>query len=119
MEFINSILDKTESYLLLDINNIFVNEKNLNHNAKAFIDGIDLERVIQVHLAGHWDRGDIVIDTHGSEVNEDVFSLFKYFLEKRNAPVSTLIEWDNNIPSLAEVMEQSNKAKAISDEVFG
>ncbi len=118
LEFINSILDKTESFLLLDINNIYVNEKNLNHNAQGFIDGIDLQRVIQVHLAGHWDRGDIVIDTHGSEVNEDVFELYKYFLKKRKAPVSTLIEWDNNVPSLAAVMAQAQKAKIISNEVF-
>lgn len=118
VEFISRILDKTESTLLLDINNIYVNEKNLKIDAKKYIDSLDLNRVGQVHLAGHFDRGDFIIDTHGDSVSDDVWDLYRYFLEKKGQEVSTLIEWDNELPDLNTVLKEALKAKKISHEVF-
>lgn len=118
IDFINQILEKTNSYLLLDINNIYVNAENHHFDAHKYIDDLNIEKVIQLHLAGHWDRGDIIIDTHGDFVNDSVWDLYRYFIKKIGKEVSTLIEWDNEIPDYKTVLEEAAKAKKIANEVL-
>ena len=118
IEFINQLLEKTQSHLLLDINNIYVNQCNLKQDANHFLDSINLARVIQVHLAGHFDRGDVVIDTHGAHVNDEVWDLYRTFLKKIGKPISTLIEWDNSLPAYEVVMNEAKKAQEISNEIL-
>jgi uncharacterized protein len=117
-QFIAEIVDKSECLLLLDINNIYVNCVNHGWDPEQYLNTIPLQNVVQVHLAGHWNRGDILIDTHGESVCEPVWDLYRTFLKKAQRPVATLIEWDNDIPTLAELVAQADRARAIIDEVF-
>lgn len=110
--FIGHILEEADCGMLLDVNNVYVNAQNHGYDPRAFIDALPLHRVVQIHLAGHEVREDVVIDTHGSEVCDEVWSLFAYTLE-RTGPVSTLVEWDQDIPSLDAVLEQANRARAL------
>ena len=116
-DFINELTHKSDCFILLDINNIFVNSKNLNINAHEFIDHIDLSRVIQTHLAGHKDKGDYLLDTHGDFVCNEVWDLYKYFLEKCPHKVSTLIEWDHNIPAFDIVLSEAQKARNYFEKI--
>lgn len=113
-DFLNEILSSTNSFLLLDINNIYVNSINHHFDAKSYLDRLDLDKVIQVHLAGHWDRGDLLIDTHGNFIDNSVWDLYSYFIKSVNSQVSTLIEWDNDIPSYTKLLAEANKAKTIA-----
>ncbi len=118
VDFINKILDQTNSYLLFDINNIFVNYKNHGIDPQKYIDQLNTDKVIQIHLAGHWDRGDIIIDTHGDHVTDEVWELYKYFIKKMKREVSTLIEWDNDIPDYEVLLFETLKAKEVARSVL-
>ena len=67
-EFISLIAEQADCLLLLDVNNIYVSSYNHNFDAKTFIDGVPAKRVQQIHLAGHQNNGDYIIDTHDAPV---------------------------------------------------
>ncbi len=101
--FINSILDKADCDLLLDVNNVYVNAFNQNYNAKKFISSLALDRVAYIHMAGHEKvRPDLIIDTHGQAIIDPVYELFDWTIKKLK-PVPVLLERDFNIPGLSEL----------------
>lgn len=110
--FIGHILEEADCGMLLDVNNVYVNARNHGYDPRAFIDALPLHRVVQIHLAGHEVRPDVVIDTHGAAVCDEVWSLFEHTLT-RTGPVSTLIEWDQDIPSLEAVLDHADKARRL------
>lgn len=116
--FVTEVAEAAECLILLDINNIWVNARNHGLDPQKYLDTVPLDRVVQVHLAGHFDRGDVVIDTHGSAVCDEVWNLYRSFLRKAGRPVATLIEWDNDIPSLDTLLDQADQARTILAEEF-
>jgi len=111
-EFIAAMSRRTGCDLLLDVNNIFVSATNHGLDAFAFLDGIPADRVRQVHLAGHSQGRELLIDTHDSPVCEDVWSLYARAISLLG-PVATMIERDDQIPPLAELLEELSIARAI------
>jgi uncharacterized protein len=110
--WLRRVVEDADCGLLLDVNNVFVNSVNHGYDPRAFIDALPLERVGQVHLAGHEVRPDVIIDTHGAAVPSAVWSLYEHLLE-RTGPVTTLVEWDQNIPPVEQVLEQADRACAL------
>ncbi len=117
-EFIHEVLERSGASLLLDLNNVYVNSKNSNFDPYAYLQRIPVEKVEQLHLAGHWDRGDLLIDTHGAAVCPEVWELFRFWIGKTGRPVSTLIEWDHEIPSLDAVLDEADRAKKLMGETL-
>ena len=113
-EFIRQVLEKSGCALLLDVNNVYVNAQNHGFDAREFILELPLERVVQVHVAGHtpskWDP-DLVIDTHGAPVCDPVFELLELTIA-RTGPVPVLLERDNDIPDLAELLAEVRRLDA-------
>jgi len=103
IDFLKAIVFDADCYLLLDVNNVYVNSKNFKFDAKEYIDALPLERVIQIHIAGHYKDKIRLIDTHGSPVIEPVFELLHYTLKRMPKEAPILLERDNNIPSLTEL----------------
>ena len=100
------VLEKADAKLLLDVNNVYVNGRNFDFDPKAYIDKIPMERVVQIHVAGHFVRDDgLRIDTHGEPVPDDVYELLDYTLRK-TGPVPVLLERDNNVPPLDELLSE-------------
>lgn len=112
-EFINQIAQQSGCLLLLDINNIYVSSINHSFDAFEFIDAIDASRVQQIHLAGHENHGDYIIDTHDAPVVKAVWDLYAYAI-RRFGPVSTMIERDDHIPPIAELIQELNHARQLS-----
>ena len=81
------------------MNNIFVSSFNHGWDAEAYVDAIPADRVVQVHLAGHADHGTHLLDTHSAPVRDEVWALYER-LVRRTGPVTTLVEWDDDIPAL-------------------
>jgi uncharacterized protein len=111
-DFLNTLAQRTGCQLLIDVNNIYVNALNAQINDKiirstgyaiaqctSWIDAIGAQYVSEIHLAGHIDCGDIVIDDHGSRVKPPVWALYQHAI-KRFGNTPTLIEWDTDIPTL-------------------
>ncbi|MDN3646486.1 DUF692 domain-containing protein [Pontixanthobacter aestiaquae] len=112
-EFIAAMSMRTGCYLLLDVNNIYVSAHNHGFSAEAFLDGMPLDRVRQVHLAGHTD-GDIKIDTHDQPICNGVWDLYAKAMEKLG-PVATMIERDDAIPPLPELLDELDMAAKIAE----
>jgi len=113
VEFINELIHKSGVRLLLDVNNVYVNSVNHNYDARKFLSDLDTSSVAYMHLAGHFDDEDsgFLVDTHGMEVTKKVWDLYKYTLKKVKAP--TMIERDNNVPSLDVMIKEYDKLKRI------
>jgi uncharacterized protein (UPF0276 family) len=105
-DFVVEVLEHADAKLLLDVNNIYVNSRNFGFDPKAYLDKIPVDRVVQIHVAGHFVRDDgLRIDTHGEPVPDDVYALLDYALRKVG-PVPVLLERDNNIPPLGELLSE-------------
>ena len=113
-QFINEIVQRSGCGLLLDVNNVYVNAFNHNYNAEEFIDKISLDSVKYIHMAGHLQVDeDLIIDTHGEPVIDEVYNLFDYTLEKMQRNVPVLLERDFNFPELNELQEELTRLKNI------
>lgn len=117
-EFISEIAKRADCGLLLDVNNIYVNSVNHRYNSSQFIANVPVERVAQIHLAGHSDMGSYLIDTHDAPVCAEVWKLYAETL-KRFGNVSTMIEWDAHIPTFDILQKEIFKAKDIQEKCFG
>ena len=117
-EFLAAVAEESGCGLLLDVNNVYVSSQNLRMDAHAFIAGLPLHAVGEIHLAGHARRGAVLIDDHGSEVCSAVWELFAHALA-RFGPLPTLIEWDTDIPPLATLVAEAARADRILGEGRG
>ncbi|MBC8058343.1 MAG: DUF692 domain-containing protein [Rhizobiales bacterium] len=115
-EFIAEVCARTGCRLLLDVNNIHVSSVNHGFDAHAFLRGVPADRVQQLHLAGHQDNGDCIIDTHDQPIADAVWALYAEALQ-RFGPVATMIERDDHIPPLAELIGELDRARAIAARV--
>ena len=115
-DFISEIVEGADCGLLLDINNVYVNSKNHKYNPIKFLDNIPIERTVQVHIAGHLNKGKIIIDTHGEAIVKGVYDLFSELL-KRCSPKAVLLERDFNFPQFLELLNEIRKIKTIMKSV--
>jgi len=115
-DFVAELLRRTGCGLLLDINNVYVSSRNHGFNARAYIDKMPAAQVQQIHLAGHEDRGDIVIDTHDHPVCLAVWELYRHSLQ-RLGERPTMIERDDRIPPLMELLDELHLARRLAQSV--
>jgi len=114
-EFISEMTEKSGCNLLLDVNNVYVTCYNHGLDPKKYIDSLPLEKVIQVHLSGHKNKGNHIIDTHDDFVVDEVWNLYKYFVYKAGRASNTMVEWDDNIPEFPVLFDELKKAKAAAN----
>jgi uncharacterized protein (UPF0276 family) len=115
-EFIAEMAKRSGCQLLLDVNNIYVTCYNHRLDAKAYIDALPLEHVIQIHLSGHSNMGNHIIDTHDDYVAIEVWSLYKYVVHKAGRTPNTMVEWDDNIPAFEVLEAELAKAKQAAND---
>jgi len=111
-EYLVALAERADCGILLDLNNVFVSAHNHDFDARAYVDAIPAERVFQIHLAGPSEAGPLLIDTHDSPVRPEVWDLYAHALE-RLGPVSTRIEWDDEIPPYERLLEEAQQARDI------
>jgi len=115
-EFVRAVVEEADCGILLDVNNLYVNARNHDIDPIRYLDVIPRDRVGQIHLAGHEDHGDLVIDTHDGPVCDAVWNLYERAIG-RIGGVATLIEWDARIPELSVVVAEARRAEAIRSAV--
>jgi uncharacterized protein len=111
-EFLARLSDQADCGLLLDVNNVYVSAFNHRFDANLYIDSIPADRVVQYHLAGHTNKGTHIIDTHNDHAVEGVWELYRRACA-RTGLVSTLYEWDDDIPAFEVMHAEALKAAAI------
>jgi uncharacterized protein len=115
-EYLAEVARRADCGVLLDVNNIYVNACNHGIDAAKYLEAIPIDRVGQFHLAGHQNRGNIVIDTHEGPIVEAVWHLYRSAVS-RFGDVPCLVEWDEGVPELSIVLAESTKAQMIASDV--
>ena len=105
-DFVSAVLEGADVGWLLDVNNVYVNALNFGFDPKDWLSRMPLDRVAQIHIAGHKKFGDITVDTHGAEVIDPVIDLMQWTLERLGRPVPVLLERDNHIPDFQELLAE-------------
>jgi len=117
-EFIHEVLEQSGARLLLDVNNVYVNAQNHGFDALDFLREMPLDRVVEIHVAGHthspWG---MIIDSHGAPVIEPVHELLSWVL-KRTGPLPVLLERDNDVPELEELLAEVKTLKGVYDSAL-
>ncbi|NWB95993.1 DUF692 domain-containing protein [Pseudomonas gingeri] len=111
-EFLEALSRLSDCELLLDVNNVYVSGRNHGFDPWTFIQGLPPGKIRQLHLAGHADYGDYVIDTHDHPVCDPVWELYQRTLEHLG-PVATLLERDDHFPPLDELVDELGKAREL------
>jgi hypothetical protein len=116
-EFLAAVAERSGCGILLDVNNIHVSARNHGFDPLRYLEGIPASRVWQFHLAGHSDKGPYLLDTHDHPVPDPVWTLYREAVRRYGA-VSSLIEWDDRIPPFESLEEESERARAIHEEIL-
>lgn len=109
-EFLNEVVEDADCGILLDVNNIYVSSRNHAFDPFAYLHSVPVERVAQIHIAGHTKYQKLILDTHDHPVIDPVWALYARAIELAG-PTPTLLEWDDRIPSFDEVHREALKAK--------
>jgi len=117
--FLVGAVESADCGLLLDVNNVWVNSLNHGTDPEAFIDRMPMDRVLQIHVAGHTRFDHVVIDTHIGPVSEPVWRLYRRAIARAGRFVPTLIEWDQDIPPLDRVLEEVDRARIEAGRALG
>ncbi len=115
-EFLAAVAARTGCGVLLDINNLYVNQCNHQEDALLALQALAPYSIGEIHLAGHLVTPDAVIDHHGDRVTESVWTLYEAAVQ-RFGEVSTLIEWDTDIPELEVLLDEAQRARKIAAKV--
>lgn len=116
-EFVTEIARRSGSGILLDVNNIYVSAHNHNFAVDDYLCAIPVDLVGQFHVAGHTDKGTHLLDTHIGPTPEGVWEVYRKAVQ-RFGSISTLIEWDDEIPDFSVVAEEARNAARIEQEVL-
>jgi hypothetical protein len=112
-QFLGEIAERADCLILLDVNNIYVSAVNHEFDPLEYLNAIAAARVQQIHLAGHENHGDYLVDTHDHPVPDPVWELYASAVRRCGA-VSTMIERDDHIPPLAELTAELDQARAVA-----
>jgi uncharacterized protein (UPF0276 family) len=113
-DFLDAMCARTGCGLLLDVNNIFVSAINHGFDPLAYLAGVPGDRVRQIHLAGHSQGREMLIDTHDRPVPASVWALYEVALG-HVGPVATMIEREDHIPPLGDLLGELDIARSIGD----
>ncbi len=117
-EFVTEVATRADCWLLFDVNNVYVSSFNHGFAASDFLNGVPRDRIVQFHVAGHSHEESHIVDTHDHPVCDEVWDLYRDAVA-HFGPVSTMIERDDNIPPLAELVEELDHARGIAAQVLG
>jgi uncharacterized protein (UPF0276 family) len=114
-DFLSRLAQEADCGLLLDVNNVYVSSFNHGFDPRAYIDSVPADRVVQYHVAGHTNKGTHILDSHSDHAVAEVWELFRRSC-RRTGNVSTLYEWDEDIPDFDVLHAEALKARAYREE---
>jgi uncharacterized protein (UPF0276 family) len=114
-EFLARLGEEADCGLLLDVNNVYVSSFNHGFDPRVYIDNVPADRVVQYHVAGHTNKGTHILDSHSDHAVAEVWELFRRSC-RRTGNVSTLYEWDEDIPDFEVLHAEALKARAYREQ---
>jgi hypothetical protein len=123
-EFLSELVRQTGCGILCDISNAYLSSRNLDYDAREYIDSLPSESIQQLHLGGYTAEQDeadpqreLLIDTHAAPIAAASWDLYRYAID-RFGPRPTLVEWDNDIPPLGTLLGEAVRAGRTALEVM-
>ncbi|MBM4256010.1 MAG: DUF692 domain-containing protein [Deltaproteobacteria bacterium] len=116
-EFLSQVAQRADCGILLDVNNVYVSAMNHDFDPYQYVQNVPIDRVGQMHLAGHSTYETYLLDTHDGPVITPVWELYRFAVQ-RFGRISSLIEWDDKIPEFEEVCAEAERARAIEHAVW-
>jgi len=120
VEFLGELAERTGCQLLCDVSNVFLSAANMRFDAYGYIDRFPIDAVAELHLGGFTREfesesadSEVLIDTHAGPIAEPVWDLYAHAL-RRFGPRPTLIEWDNDLPTLARLTAEAAHADDVA-----
>lgn len=110
-QFVAAVVEEADCLLLLDVNNVVVSARNHGFSATEYVDAMPAKRIVQLHLAGHTEKGDWALDDHVGPTPESVWRLFDYLVRTKGS-FPTIVEWDTGVPSLETYVAECENARA-------
>ena len=111
-EFLTRVLEETDCGLLLDVTNLYVNSVNFDFDWREFLDGIPLERVVQLHFVGSQRTGKRLIDAHADRTEAEIWEVFRE-VRRRCDVKGAILERDEKYPPFAEILEELEIARSL------
>src|SRR5262249_32248790 len=90
---------------------------NHGFDPRAYIAALPAERIGQIHLAGHTEEGQLLIDTHDQHVCDDVWDLYGHAIERLGSR-STMIEWDAQVPEVDVLVRELDRAAQVAGQAL-
>ena len=116
-EFLAAIAERADCGILLDVNNVYVSAVNHGFDPERYVMAMPPDRVGQIHLAGHSDKGTHLLDTHDGHVVPAVWDLYRVAVQ-RCGPISTLIEWDDRVPEWGVLCAEAERARMVEAQML-
>ena len=124
VQFLNELVARAGCRLLCDVSNVYLSAHNMGYDAHTYLDGLPGDAIGELHLGGFTREADeatpgseVLIDTHATRVADAAWALYAYAIG-RFGRRPTLIEWDNEIPALATLLEEARRADAIAASTY-
>lgn len=124
VEFLAMLVERTGCRLLCDVSNVHLSGHNLGYEPRAYLDAMPAEAISELHLGGFLAEEDeanpgqqVLIDTHAQRIAEPAWDLYGYALHRFGLK-PTLIEWDNDLPAVATLLVEAERADAIAATAF-
>lgn len=110
-EFYREVVERGDVCMMLDVNNVYVSSVNHDFDPMEYLAHLPMDRVIQVHVAGHTEMPDgTILDTHDHAPKSEVWELYRHVYQATGG-VSTILEWDANFLSFEETLAEANIAR--------
>ncbi|MBB3805278.1 hypothetical protein FHR51_001412 [Xanthomonas arboricola] len=113
-EFLARLAESTGCGILLDVNNVYVSAHNHRFDPEVYLRALPHRQVVQIHLAGPTQYGDCLVDTHDQPVPARVWELYA-LAQQLTGGVSTLLEWDANLPGYDGLLGELDKARQVME----
>jgi uncharacterized protein (UPF0276 family) len=121
VQFLNELVARSGCRLLCDVSNVYLSSHNMGYDARAYLNGLAADAVGELHLGGFTREedeatpgSDVLIDTHATRVADAAWELYAYAI-RRFGRRPTLIEWDNDIPPLATLLDEARRAETVAE----
>lgn len=73
--FIKTIVERAECGILLDLHNLWANQKNGRQSVEDFLSEIPLDQVYEIHLAGGFEYKTYWLDAHSGEISNPLLEI--------------------------------------------
>ena len=111
-KFLRILAEETNSGLLLDVTNLYINSRNHDYDWREFLDELPLERIVQLHFVGGHKHGDLHIDAHGNKTQNEIWEVFEEVCRRADVK-GAILERDENFPPFVELLEELEQARNI------